>query len=273
MWSAPERKASVGVTTRRWSSVRAASAGRMPGVTISGCEPNAARKRRRFEAGRNDAVAAGSDRLSRTLQTSSSTRQADAHLGEIARQDARQHRDDEDLEPLALGLRRGFHDRAIAMHGQERCPGAAELAHGRRHRRGNVVELQVGEDLLVASNEPIEQLEVVPRRRELEPDLVEHDAVGESARRAVARLSRSGTSSAKISRSRLAMRWGEVGIAAATAKFYQPLAFGAQRVAGLQREAVRHACDVVGHDAGRARGIAAAASSLARAACSSGIRS
>ena len=61
------------------------------------------------------------------------------------------------------------------------APERAELPHGRRDRGGNVVELQVREDFLVARDEPVEQLEVVPRRRELEPDLVERDAVAERA--------------------------------------------------------------------------------------------
>ena len=70
-----------------------------------------------------------------------------------------------------------FHDRAVAVHGQERRARAAQLPHGRRHRRGNVIELEIGEDLLVALDEPVEQLEVVARGRELEPDLVERDAI------------------------------------------------------------------------------------------------
>src|SRR6185503_20520527 len=100
-------------------------------------------------------------------------------LGEIRRGDAREHGHGEDLEVLALRLRRSLGDRAVAVHGQERRAAARELAYGRRDGSGNVVELQVCEDFLVAGQQPVEQLEVMPRRRELEPDLVERDAAAE----------------------------------------------------------------------------------------------
>ena len=94
----------------------------MPGVTISGCAPKAARS---GAASRPDAMtpsqpaaAACRARMSDELLDG----EPDAHIGEIARRDARQHGDGEDLEPLALRERRRFHDRAIAVHGQERRP-------------------------------------------------------------------------------------------------------------------------------------------------------
>ena len=180
MWSAPERNASVGVTTRRWSSLRCAVGRSDAGRHDQRSGPQGRAQRRRLEPGSDDAVAPCGRRLQRALEHELLDAEIDAHRSQIRGCDARQHRDHEDLELLAFRERGRFHDRAVAVHGQERRAGAAQLPHGRRHRRGDVVELEIGEDLFVALDEPVEQLEVVARGRELEPDLVERDAIAEA---------------------------------------------------------------------------------------------
>ena len=162
MWSAPERNASVGVTTRRWSSqLRRRPAGCRASRSAA-LSPNAARS---GAASRPEAItpsqpAATAWRARCSASSSSvkpmpiSARSAGATL--VSTVTARI------LSSLALGLRGGLGDGAVAVDRQERRARACELPHGSRDRGRNVVELQVGEHFLVAADEPVEQLEVVP---------------------------------------------------------------------------------------------------------------
>ena len=67
----------------------------------------------------------------------------------------------------------------MPVHGNERRAAAFQVGDRAAHRLGNVVELEVGEDFLLARREPVEQLEITARGEKLQPDLVEAHRVAE----------------------------------------------------------------------------------------------
>src|SRR4051812_10004613 len=109
---------------------------------------------RGFEPGSDDAVAArrhggpcaGENQLLERLRG--------AHFVEIALVEAGEHRHGEDLHRPLLA-RRSLHHRAVAVDGEERCAAPAHVGDRAAHGLGNVVELEVGEDLVAARGEPV----------------------------------------------------------------------------------------------------------------------
>src|SRR5688572_8951231 len=65
------------------------------------------------------------------------------------------------------------------MHREERGAAAGEVAHRAAHGLRDVVELQVGKDLVSARGKPRDELEGAGAAEELEADLVEARGVAE----------------------------------------------------------------------------------------------
>src|SRR5262249_8627464 len=136
-------------------------------------------QRGRLHAGGDHPVAARFERAARARQHQRLDVTTESQVVEVALVEAGQHGHREDLH-IALGLARGDEHRLVAVHRGERDSSVAQPAYRGRDRLGNVEELQVGKDLVAPLRQPVDELERSPGHEQLQPDLVETDAVAQS---------------------------------------------------------------------------------------------
>ena len=136
-------------------------------------------QRGHLHAGGDHAVAAGLERAASPRQHQRGDIAVETEIVQIAAIETRQHRYGEHFQRVAFVFGRCLHDRLVAVHGDEACAAVLELAHRRTDRRGNIEELEIAEDLLVARKHPVEQVEVAAAHHELESELVERHGIAE----------------------------------------------------------------------------------------------
>ncbi len=102
----------------------------------------------------------------------------EAEVIQVAAVQARQRRHGQHLH-VALRSGRGLHDALVTVHGREGDAAARQPRDGATDGGRHVEELQVDEYLLVACEQPVDQVEVAARHHQLEPELVESHRVAQ----------------------------------------------------------------------------------------------
>jgi hypothetical protein len=130
----------------------------------------------------SDTVTAGLQRAPCARQDEVADVAIEPEVIEIATIETRQHGDAEHLQRITLVVRRRFHDRLVSMHGHETGAPVLELSYRGTYRCRDIEELEIAEDLPVAGEHPVEQLEIAAAHHQLEAELVEGDCIAELVR-------------------------------------------------------------------------------------------